>query len=124
MRTFALTGFTLAAALLISACGSSEPSDTNAFGLSGSQMDSIATNMDLCSTAITSGTAVTAEDIQSCEDSAITLGYDCDDGNDLVIIGKDDTNWALRIGVPAIDLGEDYTFNDAAAACGDPAPLP
>ncbi len=113
-----------ATGLLLSACGGSDPAADAAaqLGISEDELQEIGSNIERCD-EVAQGTAVVTEaDVQSCKDAIITLGFDCNDGNDLVVIGKNDTNIALRVGSAPIDLGEDYTFTDAANACGDPAP--
>jgi|GEM_PF-4793952 len=111
-------------ALLSSACTSSGSSEQNPLGLTGSQMGSIALDMGRCSSVIEGGKVVTAEDIQACKDSVITMGYECNDGNDLVMIGIEEITWAIRVGSAPVGLSEGYTFDEMATACGDSAPFP
>ena len=133
MRNYLLACFALSAAATLAACGSSTSSGENVtadrykeaffsdlIDMPASELKQLMADDERCSAAISGGAAITSEDIDSCTNVHFIMGRSCDDGNDLSVITKDDTNWLLRVGTPAADLGADYALSDLATACGDP----
>ena len=70
-----------------------------------------------CETAANSKNVVTSQDIDSCVNGLITLGYDCDSPPSLTIIEIETGQWALRQGKVPLELNKNYTYDDLMELC-------
>lgn len=78
-------------------------------------LGSVAENVRSCEEALGSGDPVTADDVEECQQSAITASKDCDDGREAHVITLDDQTWLYYEGEPAQRIAEDEMYTAACA---------
>lgn len=111
----------VATLVVLAGCGSSgstaaKPTDSNASGKAAATTVSMP-DTNGCDAILTGGKPLTAADVKVCDNTAIVMTYDCDDGGEVHVLTVDDKTWEYKEGKPAAMAPKDYSFEQLGDFC-------